>query len=262
MSEKPSGSDRLKGASRVGTEAVVAGSVTALGALAGGVSGSIIGATVTPVIVHFAQRAVAEIYDCFLSSREKLRVNATALLAHEFIRTRIEHGDQVRRDQFLEPGVPYGRSDAEEVFEAVLLKAKQEPQERKIPFLAHAFANAAFSTVPAADIHVVVALAERMSYRQLMLLALAGRCDEFGFNPGLQFRRTVHTTQPGQQFILRDWEELRSPGVGVLAPPATVEGLRVNLTSVGEACYELLGLAEIPPDEITELTALFPERLF
>lgn len=242
---------------RIGAETVASTVGAVLGAVVGGVPGSIVGASATPSLVYLAHQAVTEFCARFLSQQERRRVDTVATLALEGIQTRLDRGDERRQDQFFDPRVADGRSDVEEIFEAVLLRAKQEAQERKIPFLANIFANAAFASVPAADVHAVVTLAERMSYRQYALLALAKRCDEFRFETPLQFRRTGYTTHPQKQFVLRDWEELRSPGIGVVDPPAFVEGPRVHLTAVGEACYELMGLAEFPTDEIKLITALF-----
>jgi hypothetical protein len=95
-----------------------------------------------------------------------------------------------------------------------------------------------------------------MSYRQLGLLALTKRREEFSFNPLSVTNRQYQTADRGAQFALRDWNEMRSSAIAVLEPPATSEGPGFRLTPVGESCYELLGLDEMPAAELHELATL------
>ena len=65
--------------------------------------------------------------------------------------------------------------------EHILLRSRQEPEEKKLPFMAHLFANLAFdSTIDVHMAHQLTKAAELLTYRQLCLLRLAAVKDKFG----------------------------------------------------------------------------------
>lgn len=134
------------------------------GAAAGGASG----VAVSKVLRHIGN----ELSERLLGPREKMRVGATLALAAKEIDERITKGEKTRSDGFFDKNSS-GRSNAEELAESVLLKSQREPEEKKIPLLAHLLANIAFSP------EISVALGEQMikavdqlTYRQLCILRL------------------------------------------------------------------------------------------
>ncbi len=168
---------------------------------------------------------------------------------------RIEQGEKPRADGFFD-SVDSSRSKAVELFEAVLLKARQEAQERKLPYLAKLLENSVFSRFSAEDFHAVLSIADRMRYRQFGLLALHTRRREFQFNPVSLTNRESQTQDPEARFALHEWYDLRERTLGVIERPQTIEGPDIRLTLIGEVCFDLLGLIDFPDDEIRELIAL------
>ena len=62
----------------------------------------------------------------------------------------------------------------------MLLKSQREPEEKKLPYMAHLLANLAFNTeISAAMAHQMTKAAESMTYRQLCILQLSVTKDRF-----------------------------------------------------------------------------------
>ena len=114
-----------------------------------------------------------------LSPREQARVGRVYVLAAAEIVERRQSGEKVRDDGFFDTG-DLGRSDAEEVLESTLLKSQKEPEEKKLPYMAHLLANVAFDTeISAAMAHQMTKMAEAMTYRQLCILQLSANKERF-----------------------------------------------------------------------------------
>ena len=84
-----------------------------------------------------------EIVGRLLGPRERKRVGAVVSVIAKDIHARTLRGERVRNDGFFSED-PNARSDAEEVAESVLLKCQREPEEKKIEYMGHFFANVAF----------------------------------------------------------------------------------------------------------------------
>lgn len=107
-----------------------------------------------------------------LGPREQVRVGGMLVIAAEQIRRRIEGGEQVRTDGFFQPRAD-GRSEADEVVEAVMLKCQREPQEQKVQYMASLVSDVAFDPTVGADMaHQLIKAAEQLTYRQLCLMKL------------------------------------------------------------------------------------------
>ncbi|MFN4865270.1 MAG: hypothetical protein ACK5GZ_02945 [Cyanobium sp.] len=142
----------------------------ALGFLAGGPFGAAaLGAGGAAAAVAI-KRIGGEISERFLGSREKVRTGAVLALAASEIDERINGGESVRDDGFFNQE-PDGRSAGGEVVESVLLKSQREPEEQKLPYMAHLLAAISFdSGVSAGMAQQLTKLAEQLTYRQLCLL--------------------------------------------------------------------------------------------
>lgn len=108
----------------------------ALGFLAGGPAGAALlgagGAAVATALKHIGQEASERL----LGPREAVRVGGVLALAAGEIRQRLEAGEKTRADGFFDQKQD-GRPDAEEIAESILLKSQREPEEKKIPYMAH-----------------------------------------------------------------------------------------------------------------------------
>jgi len=107
-----------------------------------------------------------------LSAREEVRIGATISFAVVKIQSRLGAGELPRTDGFFERDES-GRSDSDSIYEGVLLKAKNEIEEKKLRFMGNLIASIAFNPdISPTVAHFYLTRAEALSYRQLCFLAL------------------------------------------------------------------------------------------
>ena len=107
--------------------------------------------------------------------RERVRAGAALAFAVELTVTRASQGRPVRSDGFLSPDVG-GRAPADELAEAVVVAARQTPEEWRVRHLGYLLAEAAVSPdLDAGVVHRGLRLAGELTGRQLVVLAAVGR---------------------------------------------------------------------------------------
>src|SRR5262249_20122730 len=143
----------------------------AIGTLVAGPAGALVGAAAGPMITRTFSRICQELYDRNTGHRGRVRGGAAAATALALIAERLGKGEQIRSDDFFQAG-PH-RSSAEEVLEGVVIKSRDEHEEKKAPFYGYIFATAAFDDRFSAEaLHRSLVLAQVLTYRQLCLLHL------------------------------------------------------------------------------------------
>lgn len=144
----------------------------AIGFILGGPGGAIIGSGVGPLISKGVKKILGDIANRNMSHRETERIGATAAIALDKIRKKLEQGNTPREDDFFTEN-DTKRSSAEEIFEGTLQKSKNAYEEKKVKFLGNFFANLAFSQgVSTGEANYYLNLIDLLSYRQLCILAL------------------------------------------------------------------------------------------
>lgn len=168
----PENDNKAKQLIEMGTEIAGGAAGGALGFLAGGPLAAAGAAAVGVIIAKGAQNLISDVANRYLSPREEIRVGAAAAFALSAIRDRLEEGDKPRDDGFFTNQIG-NRSSANEIFEGVLLKSKNEHEEKKIRLLGNFFANLAFSPeISAPEANHLLKIAESLTYRQMCLLTI------------------------------------------------------------------------------------------
>ncbi len=246
----------LAGASIGGAIGFLAGGpLTAAGAAAFGVA-----------VTRGAKRLLTDFAARQLSQRERARAGAAAAIALAEIGAKVEAGKPPRTDGFFESDGE-DRSAAEELFEGVLQKSKNEHEERKVPYLGRFFANLAFTdSVSSSEANHLLSLAERLTYSQLCvlrLLLLKPRIRSLVLR-GSDYRESSTGLAPIDVALLQGVYELNQLG---LVACATSDGTgysallgwydvapsRLELTFLGERLARLLGLPEPPEADLDEV---------
>lgn len=235
---------------RVGTE-IARGAVGAsLGFFTGGPAGAVLGAGAGPLLVYSFKRIGAEIEARLLGPREEMRIGATLAFAAENIKQKLENGYQLRQDGFFTQS-SNDRAPADEIVEGILLIAQREYQERKLPFLGNLVANFAFhDEIDGAQANLLLRLAQRISYRQLCLLALFGSVDKqrFGLrNEDYSKMPSVGAARVGllqEIYDLYSQGMLNASGVALIDLPGVIPG-RMNVQGTGALLYNLMELNRI-----------------
>ncbi|MFW0859201.1 MAG: hypothetical protein AAGB97_03340 [Dehalococcoidia bacterium] len=261
-------SDREKVELLISTGSEIAGAATgaAIGFLAGGPAGAAVGGA-SGVIISKGTRLLSDIADRFLSKREKIRVGATAAFALAKIKSHLHAGFKVRNDGFF-ADKEEKRSGAEEIFEGVLLKAKNEHEEKKAKILGNIFANIAFlQGFSVGEANHLLQIAQNLTYRGMCVLSLIKRKDQIQdvklreesyleFKGERIFYETISTLQEAYQIYnsgLIACKQKSSEGYLAMVGWTDLAPNRSLLTPMGERYYEVMGLEDIPEEDIKEV---------
>ena len=148
--------------------ATVVGSVSGFvtGFAVGGPIGAIIGGALGPAI----QAGLDEMLSRMVTNQERGRMGGLVIAAQERYAMNLSQGLQPKEE--FNPSSPEGR----ELLEGVLQKARATYQERKIRFLGNIYGNYPFiNDMPVDDAHLMLALLESLSYRQVVILGAIAR---------------------------------------------------------------------------------------
>lgn len=236
---------------KTGAEIIGASIGSVLGLIGGpffSIGGSVIGIVVTKGISEFTER--------FLSKRERVRVGAGAGLTIIGIQEKVNSGTELRQDGFFD-FTETNRSKAEELFEGILIKCKDEYEEKKIQFISNIYKNVAFdSTINPNNANQILNSVQFFSYRQLSILALIGQnIDNKFLLREKSFRNDDEILSKEIEFLLQDFIFLysqglisRSDNIAMICTSDVALGL-MNLTLIGLDYFKLLDLQKMPENE-------------
>ena len=122
-------------------------------------------------VSDFLNKGLRGLLNHFSSQRQATRITEVSEYALKGIRCRLKKGEILRDDGFFPHTID--RSYAEEAFESVLLKAQDEPEEKKIRYLGKLFENACFdSQIHPGLLHFLCKEFESLTYRQLCIIKM------------------------------------------------------------------------------------------
>ncbi|MDQ5808113.1 MAG: hypothetical protein M3320_05495 [Actinomycetota bacterium] len=190
-------------------------------------------------------------------------------VAFQEIEARLAANEQPRQDGFFEAGAERERPAAEELLEGVLLRAGDSYEQKRVPFLGRLYASVAFrDDVSPAYGHYLLRVADRLSYRQLALLALFA--DEEHRDALRRMDRHLSEARgeratPPEPATLAELNQLgndnllgfRQQGGWVAHFAAVIEGgsfagsyRNTAPTPLAQTLFEVMGLAKIPRAEV------------
>jgi hypothetical protein len=141
--------------------------------LIGGPPGAFAGAAAGVAATKALRRVGAEVEQRWLAPQQHVRAGTALGVAAAEIRARLEAGESLRDDGFFEDS-DSGQSAGEEVLEGMLLAAASAFETRKVPLLGALYASIAFDrSVTPATANLLTNLAQRLTFRQLTLMAMA-----------------------------------------------------------------------------------------
>jgi hypothetical protein len=224
-----------------------AGTGLAVGGPAGAIAGAAAGAIV---------EVAAELVGRQLGRRGHARVGAVFYIAEEAIGARLLAGDEPRDDDFFNrSATTAGTSPAAELLEGVALAARDAYEERKLRYLGLLYATFVFdATISHARAHQLLTVAERLTYRQLVLLSvLVAPADELA---QLDAPRSAQT--PEQASLASEIGGLSS--LGLVTTPLTtgrisgaVSPAYAEPTHVASALFAAMRLDLIPEEDRRQL---------
>ena len=118
-------------------------------------------------------------------------------------------------------------------------------------FIGNIFANAAFTNVSAGTINRVLEIAERMTYRQICLLSLVKQQYKLDFDTSTF---PLRNSKSGEAILV--YCEVQDSDDVIVDEGA----IRKGLSPVGQVCFELMGLQDVPNEDLDELMSTMKEN--
>jgi hypothetical protein len=208
-------------------------------------AGFIVNDAITSVLEDFTNRTLSHTE----VSKIKTVVEATILE----INSRLDGGATPRDDGFF-TDEQTGRTKAEEIFEGVLLKARDQHEEKKLVHFGYFYSNLAFrSDIPPSLANYFIKTANALSYRQFVLLRHIESLGNIAFSSD-SVRGRRHSN-PDLKALAREQMELHSEfgGYGLLDAVAPQHDIVSNL---GQTFVELFNLVLIPAEDMLEIRRL------
>jgi len=187
-----------------------------------------------------------------LSPRQKHRIDLVFITALKEIESRID-GGAILRDGTFFTDASQGRTKAEEIFEGVLIRAKDQYEEKKLTHFGTFFGRMGYaSTSPALANHLLHA-AESLSYRQFQFLAHISNVKVFDGEP---LRGRKHTLAELQAFRDEEMILIEKAEFGGVSFLSTLGSYQSQLSEMGAEFVELFAIDQIPAHELLEIKRL------
>lgn len=200
-----------------------------------------------------------EFSDRQLSPQENYRIGKVLAIATFEIHQRLENGENLRNDGFFDEK-PTGRSDAEEIAEAIMLKCQREPQEKKIPYMGYLKASLAFNSNISADMgHQIIKAAEELTYHQLCILKLAMVKDHFSlrnenYRSYGRFPKQLYSVLYECMDLYQ--KEYITLGNGHALGLTNIVPDSITVQGIGGDLFNLMKLSSIPDDDLIPIAEI------
>jgi len=238
-----------------GTE-IAGGAIGGALGLIGGPVGAIAGGALGVAITH----GIKEIINRQLSNRQEVRVSASTIYILNGINSRLENREQIRQDDFFDN--EKGRSSAEELFEGVILKCKDQYQEKKIRFLSKIYEKTIFDeSISSETANQILNFSENFTYRKICIIAFYGRINEFDRTQILKEPYSWYenaTFSIEIEILKQDVFELMN--LGILDNNNTITSTRddivpnnFKLTAIGQIVFSLMDLNEVIIEDLSPI---------
>jgi hypothetical protein len=143
--------------------------------LIGGPVGAMAGAGAGVVVTRVLKRVGAELQSRSLGPRQRIRAGAAFAIAIDEVDRKLQAGEQLPTEWMKEK--EGGRREAEEILEGLLLAATDAWEEHRVRHLGLLYASLVFSQNRPEYCHYLVTLAGRLTWRQMVALAVFA-CDQ------------------------------------------------------------------------------------
>lgn len=217
------------------------------------IASSIFGGLFPTVINDFSNR--------FLSKREKSKVGAVGYYAASKIKDNLNKGKSMNTNfsDLLKDGK---WNSAYEIYEEVLLRSKNESQEKKLKFIANIFGNSIFSDIEVEDVFNFLVNTENLTYRKLCIISIYGRNNKMFKNRNIM--TDCYSWYPNINLdlntisVLQDIFELINTGI-IDTNNLSVDNYthltpsKFSLTQIGLKYFELMNLEEISGSDLEKI---------
>jgi hypothetical protein len=194
------------------------------------------------VLITTTGETIADTLDRNMSQQEVLRTNKTYIYFVEKLEKNLNQGFQLRDDDFFRFRIGY-RKHAEELFEGMLIKSRNQYEEAKIEFFSNLYANGCVDTTLSPQmISLFILILDRLSFNHLDIL---NRFEILG-QESLWQSNDVYTLQKENPLLPTCIEELKNLN---LITPTFWGDSPLKITNLGEKfikSIEFKNIFELP----------------
>lgn len=217
----------------------------------------IVVSALSPII----ESGVKSIMPKSLSERENRRIEVVFEQVIQKISNRLSQGMVPRSDKIYyanEIEIP----NAQELFEGVLLKAREEHQARKLSFYSSFFANLCFEeTINLEHAHYLLSLIERLTYRQLVILAYMSDGKSIQTGRWDSLFKVSHSSELYKYYdFYSEYVDLYN--VRIVTQAGNLPGFALGMSEtkisdMGLSIVRLLELQNVPQEDINNIKVYF-----
>lgn len=251
-SKKTKNSKIEKFVSKNGPDIAVAG-ITAISSIVAGPVGAVVSSIIGVPLSDFLKR--------HLSKQEKSRLERIASIVNNSVQARLDKDDHIRQDNFFD-FENKEQCPASEIFEGVLMVAKNSYEEKKIEYLGNLFTNIAFDkTCSQSEANYQLHIAESLTYSQLVLLQIFSKPDNWKNlrttkTPKKIFYETLSLLQAIRELCSLDLVIMQEPNATHHTFVMEINHIcpsHLKLAIGGERLHYLLGLETMPDEEVENI---------
>jgi hypothetical protein len=258
-----------KAESIIAAASEIAGNVAGagLGLVILGPAGALGGAALGPVATRVIRRTCLDVYD-HITGRGAARATAAAAFAATEIQRRLAEGERLRDDGFFDDEAV--RSSADEVLEGVMLRCRDEHEEKKAKYYGNLFASAATNErYTVGYLNRALSVLDGLTYQQLCLLGIFSdpdhrslRAQDYVEVEATLSHDTINVLDQLHNLIQQslvhragppgfDPETLQSSIF--IMDPFQIAPTEIRLTRLGSQLCDLLQLQDLPDDDLRSI---------
>ncbi|OTG94322.1 hypothetical protein [Acinetobacter sp. ANC 3832] len=197
------------------------------------------------VLITTTGETIADTLDRNMSQQEVIRTNKAYIYFVEKLESNLNQGLQIRNDDFFRSPVGY-RKPAEELFEGMLIKSRNQYEEAKVEFFSNLYANGCVDTTLSPQmISLFILILDRLSFNHLDVL---NRFEILG-QGSLWQSNDVYTLQKENPLLPTCIEELKN--LNLIAPAFWGDSLLI-ITNLGKKfikSIEFKNIFELPHND-------------
>lgn len=234
------------------TGGAIGGALGLIGGPVGAIAGGALGVAIT--------QGIKEFINYQFSNRQEVRVAASTTYILTGINNNLKNGLQIRQDSFFDINI--SRNNATELFEGVVLKCKDQYQEKKIFFISKIYEKTIFDTnISYETANQILNIADSLTYRKMCIISFYGRINSFDRtdilkDPFSWYENAIYTIDI--EILKQDIYELMNLGIIDNDNFVTVSRDDIipdifSLTKIGEILFDVMDLIEVDINDINPI---------
>lgn len=220
-----------------------------LGSTIGSITGPA-GLVIGPFVGYALKKVATQIADSYLGQWQEERIAKT--LVNAIFKVKSNKDDQnkkIRGEEYFKSSND-DRSDAEKVFESILLNARDEYEEKKLIYYSNLMANLAYSNVTFEKANALIKIADSCSYRQFCIIRYICEHQELNVtNWENLFNDELYDIGDDLFLEIRQLVDFRIIVQGGIRFPLG----KLKLSPLGRNLYELMELSSINSEDLDSL---------